>query len=278
MVYDLVQPIIIADCPLLKLGDSLALSLGSIGSGGLIGPVGSVGPLRSDGVALHHSACASTSDSVGPTVITLVAILVFFVDCARNRFPLPLPLDTAAAAAAGLGPQWEVLLARMCGCCRGSQVIWSLRLLLLLLLIADAFERGPHPLVVLQLAGADTGDELAVGVEEVLFRDHDSDVFGRGVVVEVVGRRDGVFGGRIRVDGPDLGVDGRGLARHRLEHGVAAERVEVGARVGEGQLLRDGGERDRRMQREPSCCVSFVAFLLGIQQKTGVNRWSLTFS
>lgn len=93
-------------------------------------------------------------------------------------------------------------------------------------------ECRPHLFVVLQLALADAGDELALRGGEVGLGHHDGQVGRRGVVVEEVGRRHGAAAaGR---EGLDLGVHGGGLARHGLEHGVAAEGVEVGARVREG--------------------------------------------
>ena len=52
------------------------------------------------------------------------------------------------------------------------------------------------------------------------------------------------------VEGVDFGFDGVGAARDGLEHGVGAESVEVGARVGEGQAVGDGTEGECGVERE----------------------------
>lgn len=39
------------------------------------------------------------------------------------------------------------------------------------------------------------------------------------------------------IKGPDLGVNGRCLSRYGFQHGVAAQRIKVGTRVCEGEVL-----------------------------------------
>lgn len=54
----------------------------------------------------------------------------------------------------------------------------------------------------------------------------------------------------VGVEGFNFGVDGGGLPGDGFEHGVAAEGVEVGAGVGKGELLGDGGEGDGGVEGE----------------------------
>ena len=50
------------------------------------------------------------------------------------------------------------------------------------------------------------------------------------------------FLGIAGVDGGEFGIDERGLPCHGFEHGVGAESVKIGARVGERELRGDAGE------------------------------------
>jgi hypothetical protein len=60
------------------------------------------------------------------------------------------------------------------------------------------------------------------------------------------------FGLSLGVQGLDLGVHVSSLPCHGLEHGVAAQGVEVCAGVGEGELLRDIAKGDGRVEGEPA--------------------------
>ena len=78
--------------------------------------------------------------------------------------------------------------------------------------------------------------ELTLTIAQFRHGDHDSDVIGRSMVIEEIGCGDGRVAILLpfQINSFDLSVHKRGLPRDSLEHGVAAQSVEVGTCIGEG--------------------------------------------